>query len=483
MQLIKEISPLQVLRGQWRLFSATVLGCLVFSGLVTIVLPSRYESEMKFLVKNARADLVLSPGDSSTAGPPTEVSETTVNSEIELLKGNDSLRQIVLDQKLYQPFQHDKSLPPTARQAEKATLKLQKNLVVSALRKTNIIDVTYRGRNPAEALAVLEDVREKYQAAHLLAHGAPGTEHFFSERVAQYQAALSAARSALASFHEQTHLFSMNDQQEALIGRLEAVSTQLSDVESQIQVQQSRNAESAKQLSITPERIVTQVKQTSDQLALQQLEPLLAQLQNRRIELGTKFKPTDRLVVEFDRQVANTQQEIDKLRRERMAEETSDLDPLHQSIKSDYAKTQIDLTGLRTQRVQLQRLHQLYIQQLAALDRSAITLTSLEQAVKEAQENYAAYDRRLNEIKLAEALDQDKLSNVVMIERPVASQIPVTPKLLLNLSAGLLFGIFLACGLAFFQELRNGGGPWFPDFSSSSTQHTEEPAYQVTSGD
>ena len=73
---------------------------------------------------------------------------------------------------------------------------------------------------------------------------------------------------------------------------------------------------------------------------------------------------------------------------------------------------------------------------------------------KEAQDNYTLYTHRLDEARLAEALDRDKFSNVVMIERPTASAIPVTPNLSLNLAAGLVFGLVLAAGVAFFREVR-----------------------------
>src|SRR6266851_8191399 len=63
-------------------FLAVVLG----TAIVTWCLPNKYESRMKILVKNQRVDVAITP--EATAGAPaveSEVSESQINSEIELL--------------------------------------------------------------------------------------------------------------------------------------------------------------------------------------------------------------------------------------------------------------------------------------------------------------------------------------------------------------------------------------------------------------
>ena len=82
------------------IFLAVVLGTAV----VTYLLPNKYESRMKILVKNQRVDVAITP--EATAGAPagvdTEVSENEINSEIELLTSRDLLTQVAKDTGLAQ---------------------------------------------------------------------------------------------------------------------------------------------------------------------------------------------------------------------------------------------------------------------------------------------------------------------------------------------------------------------------------------------
>src|SRR3954470_4163531 len=55
---------------------------------VTFMMPKQYETRMKILVRNERANMIVSAGI-NTSSPPREVSEAEINTEIELLNNND----------------------------------------------------------------------------------------------------------------------------------------------------------------------------------------------------------------------------------------------------------------------------------------------------------------------------------------------------------------------------------------------------------
>ena len=332
-------------------------------------------------------------------------------------------------------------------------------------------------------MIVLQDLSDRYLTSHLAVHSAPGTDKFFTEQVEKFATDLTRARAALAVFHQQKHLFSMAQQQTSVVDRFQSVESQLKDVDAQIHEQETRQNENQKQLSANSERVVTQVKQISNQNAIQQLEPMLAQLQNRRIELVTKFKPTDRLVTEIDDQIANTTNELSRIRSERTDEKTTDLNTIHQGLNAEYAKGEIDLKALRTRHAELAGMRQSYLNQLGDMDQSYIQLQELEQYEKEAHDNLLLYTHRLDEARLATALDREKFSNVTLVEKPVSMPIPVSPKLSINLAIGTLMGVFFSLGMAFLLETRGGS----PGTASTSERATNlvipGRAYQAASGD
>lgn len=476
-----DIPFLQPVIRHWKLVVSILVAGTGLAALLTVVIPARYESRMKFLVNNERADLVITPEKNQTAPVPGEVTETQVNSEIELLKSHDLLERVALDHKLYLQYESNTSGEPSRKSVERATKKLNKTLRIAVVRKTNIIDVSYRNADPDVALAVLQDLSERYLTSHLAAHSAPGTDKFFAQQVEKYSSELATARTALTDFHLRKRLFSMPQQQSAVIEKLQDVEAELKDVGARLHEQQSRQDENGRQLAGTPERLTTQVKQISNQYAIQQLEPVLTQLENRRIELTLNLKPTERRVVDIERQVENTKNDLDRIRAERTDERTSDLNTLYQGLNAEYSKGQIELRGLETRRAELARIRWLYLQQLADMDQSFVQLQTLEQNETEAKENYLMYTHRLDEARLAEALDREKFSNVTMIERPVSSPIPVFPQMAIDLAIGILLSIVSSIGIVFYLETGAGGDPNVR--STSGGMMVPTPAYQAASGD
>src|SRR5277367_5763383 len=64
---------------------------------LTALVPRLYESRMKILVRNDRPDLLVSVASGPANVNATEVTDNSINSEIELMKSNDILGKIVRD--------------------------------------------------------------------------------------------------------------------------------------------------------------------------------------------------------------------------------------------------------------------------------------------------------------------------------------------------------------------------------------------------
>src|SRR5262252_2643830 len=110
----------------------TFLTVIAGTILVTLLLPNRYDSRMKILVKNQRVDVAITPEATNGVSAPTienEVSENQINSEIELLTSHDLLTQVVTDTGL---AKSEKGLfgrqAPESERIEQAVNRLAKDL-------------------------------------------------------------------------------------------------------------------------------------------------------------------------------------------------------------------------------------------------------------------------------------------------------------------------------------------------------------------
>jgi succinoglycan biosynthesis transport protein ExoP len=449
-----DVSLYYLFARYWKLSLFIIAACIVLAEVCTRLMPRRYEAEMKFLVNNVRPDLVITPEKAQPYMPVGQVTEAEVNSEIELLKSRDLFDKIVRQAHLYEA-RGKKSKRESQLAISRALLKLHSNIAISVLRKTNIIDVIYRSSDPDLAVTVLNELGDLYLSAHLAAHSPPGTYKFFTEQVDRYAQQLTRARTALSDFHRRKQIFSMQQQQAAAVGQLEGVEAQLNTISADIREQQARLNESQIQMDDTPDRITTQMRSVPRQASIEHLESLLADLRNRRLDLLMKFRPGDRFLATIDQQISSTEAELAEVQAATEMEKTTDVNVVHQSLKDQIVRAVVNVKALQTRREELQKIRNGYVTQLDTMDSNFATLENLEQYEKEALDNYTVYARRLDEARLSNSLDQQKFSNVVMIEKPVPSPIPVSPNRNLNLAVGALLGLVLSTCIALIRGSRS----------------------------
>src|SRR5687767_1271000 len=88
-------------RRKWLILitlATTLTATCVFAWLT----PDKYESRMKLLVKNMRADAPVTAGDEK-APDKQEISESQIASDMELLKSRDLLEEVVKQTSLAKP--------------------------------------------------------------------------------------------------------------------------------------------------------------------------------------------------------------------------------------------------------------------------------------------------------------------------------------------------------------------------------------------
>src|SRR6185437_3204268 len=81
------------------------------------------------------------------------------------------------------------------------------------------------------------------------------------------------------------------------------------------------------QLAGMPKRVVTQSRELPNQYSAERLNTMIVELQNRRTQLLTKFRPEDRLVREIDEQIKTTREALVKADRKTSIEQATDLNP------------------------------------------------------------------------------------------------------------------------------------------------------------
>ena len=452
-------------RRKWMILIVFIL-IVAAVAVATLRMPKQYEAHMKILVKNERANMVVSTGVNAQSSAPGEVSETEINTEIELLNSSDLLRQVASASGLERakPARRTSAAESGQKQLESAVAALHQGLKISPVRKAAIIEVHYTAGDPRQAVDVLRQLAASYLEAHLRIHGSPGTREFFSSQTARYQSELNDAETRLRDFRREKDIVLFPEQKEEILRRASESSSMLLAAEAGISEYKSKIADARSQASAAAPRVITQSRTLSNQTSVERLGTMLVDLQNRRTQLLSKYRSDDRLVLEVSEEIANTQSALEKAKVLTGSDQATDVNPVYQTLALDIAKEQAELAGMEARRQQLIRQTDQYRAQLNKLGSSTTDYDDLIRNQKEAEDNYLLYARKTEEARIADELDQKKIANVAIMESPVEPLEPSAPNVARNLSLGIIVAAFFSLGTAFFTEYL--GQPFPPDAES-----------------
>jgi uncharacterized protein involved in exopolysaccharide biosynthesis len=433
-----------------RVMALCFVGVFVGTLLSAFLLPPTYRAETKILVKKERLDPVVSPEQNAPMVFKDSVSEEDLNSEVELIGSDDVLRKVVEECGL----QKKKSLLAIVglgqsedTRVAKAVRRLKSDLMVEPIKKSNMISVAYESSNPRLAAQVLDTLNMVYIQKHLEVHHPTGQAKFFEEETEQYRKALADTETQLKEFDQQQGGVAPAAMRDLTLQKLAEFNSSLQTTRAQIQETETRIRDLQAQESSTSPRLTTQMRKGDDPQVLQQLKGTLVTLELKKTELLTKYQPTYPLVVEIDKQIADTKATLTKEEATPLKEETTDQNPTFGWINEELAKAKADLSGLKAKESATQAIVDLYSTNAKQLDEKGITQQDLLRTQKANEANYLLYLKKGEEARIADALDQSNILNVAVTEPPAIPALPSRSPFLLGIM-GFVLAVVASVGVA-----------------------------------
>jgi uncharacterized protein involved in exopolysaccharide biosynthesis len=418
-----------VLFRQRKLFVG-VAGLILVVAVVYAFAGTTYRAHVRVLVRRGRAD---PPVTAQANAPPdfsrVEVTEEDLNSEVELLKDADVLRRVVEANKLEA---HDwlRWLRPHeehAARVERAAKRLAGRLKVEAIKKTNLIAVSYDAADAREAAQVLQSLARIYLEKHMEVHRPSGQLHFFDQQTGESRRQLEEAKRKVVDFTKSHDVVMAAQQRDLVLRRLD--DEEASYRQTQVEMAQSKHRvqELTAQLARLPERVITQVRSADNAELLRALKASLLDLELKKTQLLTKFEPNHRLAQEIEQQILQAKSAIAAEKLSPLHDETTDLDANYEWAKAELQKAQVEMKGLEAREATTSAHLAGYRSLARQLGEDAIVQDDLTSSEKAAQENYLLYVKKREEARMGDALDEGGIVNVAIAEQPVVPALPVWP--------------------------------------------------------
>jgi uncharacterized protein involved in exopolysaccharide biosynthesis len=418
---------------QRRLITTTFLTIFAAVILIAFLLPKQYESQMKILVRHDRADSVVTAEREAPQQFRTEVSEEELQSVAELFKSKDLLTKVVTTCDLQKQDEHslsawlarkitpaDDGIPGATvdEKIARAVLALEKNIDVQPIKLTNLISVSYNATDPHQAVRVLNTLSSLYLEKHLAMHRVPGAFDFFHRQAEQYRSALAESEARLADFGGQEGVVSPTLTREITVRKLSEFEAAEQETQATILETKQRIKTLETQLASLSPRHTTQVRTLDNPQLMERLKSTLLELQLKRSALLTKFEPTYRPVQEVDQQIAQTNESILAAEKAPLKDETTDRDPTYEALRTELAKANTELATLQARAGATSGVIRSYRAESQRLDHQEVVQQDMLRAAKANEENYLLYLRKQEEARISDALDSQRISNVLVAEAP-----------------------------------------------------------------
>ena len=445
------------------LFFVAVMG-LVAVGI--LLMPRAYRSQAKLFIRLGRENVILDPTTTLNQAPVVAVPqsrENEINSVIEILRSRLLLEEVV-DRVGADAVLGTGGLlpdfgrtPQTAGPAEptekrdRAVRKLNRKLEVDAVKKSNILVLTYDGPSPEIARAVVATLADLFLARHVQLNRTPGAQRFLTEQAERLRAELTRSEEQLKDLQNRTGLFSPGDQREMLvtrIGRLEdeLAQTAASLVSTEAEVRLVRDS-----LARLPETQVSARTKGMPNEAADKMREQLYVLELKELDLLGRHPPNHPEVRLIHGQVAAAREILEREQRTR-EQVTTGPGRLHEEAQLTLVRREPAVVALRAKETLLKTQLEGERQALRCLNENGLRLTALQREVDLQAARYRKYSENLEQARIDRALEDERISNINVVQPATYDAKPVKPRTTLLLAAGFLLALTGSLGLAWLAE-------------------------------
>lgn len=414
-----------ILRARFRAAVLVLLAAILAALAVSLLLPKVYTAHTAVLVDVRSPDPVAGAG----ALMPGLVAPSYMATQIDIISGDRVAERVVKTLRLDEDpsTQADWRQTTDGRGAIETWIaeSLQRRLDVRPARESNVINITYKGRDPESAAAIANAFAQAYLDINLALKTEPARLYaeWFDEQSKALRVKLEAAQSRLSDYVQKAGIVSNDDRVDYEAAKLSQISTQLTTVQGETTDSQSkRNGRGDTVAEVMQNPLINSLK--ADVARLE------AKVQEISVNLGVNHPLRQRAESELASLKSRLASETGRI--------TTSIDTTYRVSKDRERELQNAVAAQRTR--------------VLMLNKQRDELNVYRRDVEAAQRAYEAVSLSASQTRLQSLSNQ---TNVVRLNTATAPLEPSSPKLLVNLLIAAFGGTLLGLSLAVLLELAN----------------------------
>jgi len=389
---------------------------------------------------------------------PTSAEQTTmIANQVELLKSRLVAEEVVR-KLLDSPYRDRVALVANVKDRIglsflSAVQALRNGLTVSSVRNTDIIKVSVKAPSPFEAALLANTMADAYNDIdRSMSQGEISqVVSFLEEQLEKKARDLQVSEEALRSFQKEKGVVSLSEEAQETVRQLADFETKYGEAETDLKAYLKRLDYLNEQLGKRKENLEQEISQISS--------PLIFQLRQEMAEIERRI--TVRMAQGIDENNPDIKRDKEKLKaiKDRLVEETRNLvlqgvspdNPLSQAqdLVEKTIAAETEIIALQAKANALSKIVDDYSKKLDTLPDKSLQLARLERAKKVDENLYMMMKEKYEESRITKA---GQIGKVRIVDRAIEHKAPISPKKKRNTILGILIGLGLGLGVAFFLE-------------------------------
>ncbi len=341
---------------------------------------SVYRASAKILMQQERFAFLHVPNETSRPLITRDAGEELLNSQIELLLSQSLYESVVRAHRLHlrppcPDFNPKGSLtsrvrvkvcearhqlrgdslspqddPLTPREIQKrfeqAVMTFQENLSIVPIKRSKLILIRYRDREPDLAARVVNDLIDRFQDKHLQLNETAGAYELYHGEADTLRDRVVAAEGRLQQFRDRAGIVDLSRQKQLSLDKMSEFEGQLRLTEAEVAQLEAQIERLQSQLAAQPQWITTERREVQNS-ALDNLKASLMALEVQRSQLREKFTPDAQPLREVESQILQAKRILAQETATRVQEQSTRRNPHYEHLEAARLNAESQLSSLR----------------------------------------------------------------------------------------------------------------------------------------
>ena len=474
---------LELARTWWLLVVIVfAAGTLTMYVILPIFFTELYETNVQLLVKAGRENVETPATVVRGQIVSTGVRSADINSEVQILSsralvenvvdrlGPDAFKSVLREpsewwgypkyyfkltahaaKEYWHEFLIFANLDKRVTPREDAILHLADGVKVEPVKDSDILTLKIQTPSPELCVKVANALIDLYMQRRQAVRRATAGAGFFQVEMNQAGDRLLKSLQKRAAVRTHWDLSSPAEQRTAYLKEMASIQSELVQNQGEIEKLKKQRELMVLKSAAMPD-LVPKEKVEGNNPAIQAVKDRITVLRMERAKLSTRYQPDSETMKKIDFEIADLEAALRNENSTILNSMTSETNPTKREFHGSMDLHDVQIAGLESRNRYLQGPLASVTAKVRNLETGIDAFESAEREYRMAEQDYLQYSRRLEESRMSEELDSDRVANVGVVAPPETPIKPVAPRKIFLMEIAMGVSLVLGLALAAFLE-------------------------------